>query len=332
MTDSKPDPLHPTGRHPEGGCGCAGEPDDPPCEFHAPGNDGDELDVTPVDVPTNIDTSVRQNMLLIERYKAEVRRLRDRIYSHDGVVECQRADEAEAEADRLRTANDALRAAAWELLVTTECEVITVSEPGARERFEAAKLQLRNWFCKPAASTSDENPGKARIEADGGEHVAWALSIVEDQADPSWSSSVLAAEVRRQRDQLIVRDMQVSTLKELREQAEAKSDDLRRRWDRVQTEAESLRADNEALRLKDDQSYAAIQRFGADNERLRETIRVMSENEGKLQARIAELETKLARVEALPKHWRATSGDKSRAWECAENLEAALRDDQPIGP
>lgn len=44
---------------------------------------------------------------------------------------------------------------------------------------------------------------------------------------------------------------------------------------------------------------------------LRETIRVMSTNEGKLHAKIAELETKLARVEALPAQWRA--------WMCAED-------------
>lgn len=28
--------VHPAGRLPDGGCSCAGEPDDPPCEFHAP--------------------------------------------------------------------------------------------------------------------------------------------------------------------------------------------------------------------------------------------------------------------------------------------------------
>jgi hypothetical protein len=205
MNELKPDPLHPTGRQPEGGCCCAGEPDDPPCEFHTPGNGGDELDVTPVDVPTDIDISVRRNMLLIERYKAEVRRLRDRIYSHDGVVECQRADEAEAEVDRLHTANDALRAAAWELLVTTEREVITVSEPGARERFEAAKRGVRDWFCSP----SDKKPGKARIEADGGDEdpVEMALYIVDQDAKEAGDflgrqhavDLSLAAEVRRLR-------------------------------------------------------------------------------------------------------------------------------------
>jgi hypothetical protein len=299
MTDSKTDLLHPTGRHPEGGCGCTGEPDDPPCEFHAPGNDGDELDVTPVDVPTDIDISVRRNMLLIERYKAEVRRLRDRIYSHDGVVECQRADEAEAEVDRLHTANNALRAAAWELLVTTECEVITVSEPGARERFEAAKLQLRNWFCKPAASTSDENPGKARIEADGGnatrpgddwpsvEAIEHALSTVDavcKHGAPEYPWAVacnLGAAVRRER--LKTREYVIKYLD-------------------LNIELARLRADNERL---DDQ---------VDD----------------LTEQLTEAKTKLARVDALRDTWRRSPSTWGTL--AGDELEAALRDDQPIGP
>lgn len=58
----------------------------------------------------------------------------------------------------------------------------------------------------------------------------------------------LVAEVRRLQDLLITRDMQLSTVKELLAQAEAKSDELRGRWDRAETALESSRALHEQTR------------------------------------------------------------------------------------
>lgn len=50
----------------------------------------------------------------------------------------------------------------------------------------------------------------------------------------------LAEENARLSDQLLIRDMQLSTVKELLAQAEAKCDELRARWDRAETAREEL--------------------------------------------------------------------------------------------
>lgn len=58
------------------------------------------------------------------------------------------------------------------------------------------------------------------------------------------------AEVARLRDALIVRDMQLSTLKERLAQAEAKCDELRVRWDRAETTLENVQMQLERHRRK----------------------------------------------------------------------------------
>jgi chromosome segregation ATPase len=159
-----------------------------------------------------------------------------------------------------------------------------------------------------------------RIEADGGMTVDATMRLVaEGFLLTKEESQTLATEVRR------LRDLE---------------------W----------RLESDRLGIKQELaiSEAEVKRLRADNERQRETIRVMSESEGKLQARIAEFETqpvyarmakangelraKLARVEALPAKWidcaRSLNDTRSptNLVDCAEELEAALRGDQPIGP
>jgi hypothetical protein len=52
---------------------------------------------------------------------------------------------------------------------------------------------------------------------------------------------------------------------------------------------------------------------------------MLMQSEQDCRSELYALRDKLARVEALPKYWRDTSGDRGRAWECAENLDAALK-------
>jgi hypothetical protein len=63
-----------------------------------------------------------------------------------------------------------------------------------------------------------------------------------DEGDPACPFHVPPAAFEHLRDQLIIRDMQLSTLRERLAAAEAKNDELRKRWDRAETEVERLRA------------------------------------------------------------------------------------------
>lgn len=99
-----------------------------------------------------------------------------------------------------------------------------------------------------------------------------------------------------------------------------------------------------SLQIEHEKAMFAAQFNGKQAAEHRDTIRVMSTNEGKLHAKIAELETKLeaggsllreahaklARVEALPAKWREgkrrVTGEPDAVMHWADELEAALKD------
>ena len=159
-----------------------------------------------------------------------------------------------------------------------------------------------------------------------------ALALVQTRfpvGDENWARAahVLAAEVKRLRDESERRNAAADGWNEKAIEHLREAKRLEAELQRVRDEHEVTKAD-----LRNTISLLELSNENAAKleDQMRETIRVMSTNEGQLQMRIAQLETKLGRVAPLPVKWRRRYEESGRDSElsgfedCADEVEAVL--------